>query len=144
VVGAANVVYAANLGNAGNNSIVSFDTASDTVRWTASGPFAGNPAYDNGVLYATHGSPLELEALSEADGSKLWTWTPPAGSGSFVGDVLLTRNLLFVSTTGGTYAIDRATHATVWSDPASGALALSANGVLYVQSAHTIVAINLK
>lgn len=143
VLGAANVVYAANLGDPRTNAIVSFDTANDVVRWTAAGPFAGNPAYDSGVLYAADGAPFQLEALSEADGSTLWTWTPPAGSGNFVGDVLLTTNLVFVSTLGGTYAIDRTTHHTVWSDAASGPLALSADGVLYIRGSTSIIAINL-
>ena len=81
---------------------------------------------------------------SEADGSKQWTWTPPAGDDTkFVGDVLVTNNLVFVSTDASTYAIDRSTHLPVWSYAASGSLALSANGVLYIKGATSIVAINL-
>lgn len=43
-----------------------------------------------------------------------------------------------------TYGIDRATHQMVWSYPFSGRLALSRNGVLYLQGAGPIVAINVK
>jgi outer membrane protein assembly factor BamB len=60
-----------------------------------------------------------------------------------VSDVLVTNNLIFASTATKTYAIDRTTHAAVWSYPASGSLAMSANGVLYVKSQHAIVTINL-
>jgi len=49
-----------------------------------------------------------------------------------VGDVLLTNNLVFLSTNTTIYAIDTTTHQSVWSMPTSGYLALSEYGVLYV------------
>ena len=48
--------------------------------------------------------------------------------------MLLTRNTVVVSTDRSTYAIDRTTHHVVWSYPASGNLALSPNGILYIES----------
>jgi len=141
VLGGANVVY---VGNKNGNAVVSFDILNKKVRWSARGSFSGNPAYDAGTLFASNNSPLALEAYSEADGSKQWTWTPPAGSGTFVSDVLVTNNLVFVSTDTTTYAIDRTTHQSVWSYAASGTLAMSANGVLYIKGSTTIVAINLR
>jgi len=58
--------------------------------------------------------------------------------------VLLTNNLVFVSTDNATYAIDRTTHAQVWSYPFSGKLSLSANGILYINSGSSILAVNVK
>jgi hypothetical protein len=58
--------------------------------------------------------------------------------------VLVTRNLVFVATASTTYAIDRSTHASVWSYKSGGKLALSANGILYIRSDAAVFAINLK
>lgn len=144
VLGAANTVYAGGLSNRSTNAIVNFDTLNNAVRWSVTGAFPGHPAYNAGSLFAANNAPFELDAFNEADGSKLWTWTPPAGNGNFVGDVLATSNLVFVSTDTNTYAIDRGTHQPVWSYAASGSLALSANGVLYIRNTYSIVAINLQ
>ena len=38
----------------------------------------------------------------------------------------------------------RATHQSVWSYPLSGKPALSPNGILYIQNATDLVAVNLK
>jgi outer membrane protein assembly factor BamB len=143
VLGAANNVYAGNLSNQASNSIVNFDTSNRTVRWVIQGAYSGNPAYAAGTLYAPNNSPFVLEAYDEASGAKVWTWTPPPGNTKFVSDVLVTSNLVFVSTDTTTFAIDRSAHAPVWSYAASGSLALSANGVLYIKGLRSIVAINL-
>jgi len=60
-----------------------------------------------------------------------WKISAPAGI-TFMSDVLVTDNLVFVSTNAGTYAIDRTTHQSVWSYPQFGSVAISANGVLYI------------
>jgi len=94
-----------------------------------------------------------VAARSESDGSLLWSWAPqPLGSETrFIGDVLVTNNLVFVSTNTTTYAISQSTHQPVWSIPVPGRLALSANGVLYVVAVDeagntngTVVAVNVK
>ena len=61
-------------------------------------------------------------------------------------EVLLTRDIAFVSTNNAIYGIDTTTHQTVWSYPINNGarLALSANGVLYLQSAGPLTAINVK
>jgi outer membrane protein assembly factor BamB len=68
-----------------------------------------------------------------------------------VSEVLITDNLVIVSTNLTTYAIDRATHRAVWSYPAAGNLALSRNGVLYIAGYNpaggatmTLTALNLR
>jgi outer membrane protein assembly factor BamB len=50
-----------------------------------------------------------------------------------VSEVLLTQNAVIVSTNLSTYAIDRSTHHVVWSYPTAGNLALSSNGILYIE-----------
>ena len=126
------------------NGLVGFDVLKRSVRWSAAGGYSGNPAYADGTVFAASLSSGKLEARSETDGAVVWSWTPPAGEADFTSDVLVTRNLVFVANGRTTYAIDRNTHASVWSYKAGGKLAMSANGVLYIQSASALVAINLK
>lgn len=157
VLGAPNSVFAAAYGNSFlnfggiGNSLVHFNLQTNTVDWTVRGVYPSTPAYDAGVLYAVNNNPLRLEARGEVDGSLQWSWTPPASSDTeFVSEVLLTQNAVILSTNRSTYAIDRATRRPMWSYPAAGKLALSANGILYIvgQSSYgatstTLTAINL-
>ena len=50
----------------------------------------------------------------------------------------------FISTNLSTYAVDLTTHKTVWSYPVTGNLALSSNGVLYLEGINTLTAVNAK
>lgn len=156
VLGAANSVFAAGYlnswlnGGATGNSLVHFNLLSNTVDWTSKGCYPSTPAYDSGIIYAANNNPLRVEARSEVDGSLIWSWTPPAsGDTGFVSEVLLTQNAVIVSTNLSTYAIDRSTHHVVWSYPTAGNLALSPNGILYIEgygaygSSTTLTAINV-
>jgi hypothetical protein len=140
VLGAPNSVFAAAYGNsilnggAIGNYLLHFNLQANTVDWTIKGVYPSTPAYDSGVVYVANNNPLRLEARSETDGTLIWSWTPPAsGDIGFVSEVLLTQNAIIVSTTLSTYAIDRSTHHLMWSYPASGNLALSPNGILYIE-----------
>jgi outer membrane protein assembly factor BamB len=153
VLGQSGSVFAVNVGDPYANSLVNFDTSAQSVRWHVAGGYNGNPAYAASVVYAGNSIPLQLEARSESDGSLLWSWAPqPLKSETrFIGDVLATNNLVFVSTNTTTYAISQSTHQPVWSIPIPGRLALSANGVLYVVAVDeagstngTVVAVNVK
>jgi hypothetical protein len=151
VLGAADSVFMVNVGAPTTNSLVDFNTGTSTVAWSNPGPYGGNPAYAHGVIYAINKTPMRLEARAEADGTLRWSWSPTnSGDTSYVGDVLVTNNLVFLSTNTTIYAIDTTSHQSVWSMPTSGYLALSENGVLYVvesfNSATTgrIYAINVK
>jgi Putative Ig domain/PQQ-like domain len=151
VLGAANSAFAAAYDNSWlngggiGNSLIHFNTQALAVDWQSAGDYPANPAYNSGVLYAANNNPLRLEARSETDGSLLWSWVPPAsGDVGFKSEVLLTKNLAFVSTNLSTYAIDLATHKPVWSYPVTGNLALSSNGVLYLEGINTLTAVNAK
>lgn len=148
VLGAPGSVFAANHSIAAldtNNTLLNFDVHNSTVRWQVEGRYPTTPAYDDGIVYATNHVPLRVEARRETDGELLGSWTPPhSADRNFASEVLLTENLLFVSTNRSVYALDRATYRPVWSFPASGHLALSRNGVLYIETADRLIAINLK
>jgi hypothetical protein len=151
VLGAANSAFAAAYDNSWlsgggiGNSLIHFNTQALTVDWQSAGDYPATPAYNFGVLYAVNNNPLRLEARSETDGSLLWSWVPPSsGDVGFKSEVLLTKNLAFVSTNLSTYAVDLTTHKTVWSYPVTGNLALSSNGVLYLEGINTLTAVNAK
>ncbi|HYO57584.1 PQQ-binding-like beta-propeller repeat protein [Archangium sp.] len=126
-------------------NVVSFNPVSRAKNWSLAGRY-GSLASANGVLYVTNTSPYGLEARSEATGELLWSWAPvlPEGFLYSGGEVLVTDNLVFVSTSRRVYAIDLTTHKPVWSYWEPGRLALSANGVLYVQGKNSLGAVNLK
>jgi outer membrane protein assembly factor BamB len=152
VLGQPGAVFAVYVGNPNSNALLDFDTNAQSVRWRVAGGYTGNPAYAAPMLYAVNSSPYRLEARSESDGSLLWSWTPQLKSETrFIGDVLVTNNLVFASTNSATYAISQSTHQPVWSIPIPGRLALSANGVLYVVAVDaagdtngTVLAVNVK
>lgn len=159
VVGDSGYVFAANyanviLGGGIGNTLLAFNVPLNTVAWKIAGDYPSTPAYNAGVLYATNNNPVRLEARSESDGALLWSWVPPqAGDTGFYSETLLTKNLIFVSTNLATYAIDSSTHQMVWSYPLTGKLALSQNGILYIEGRRsqgspsvpgTLTAINVK
>ena len=76
VLGQAGTVFAVNVGNPDDNSLLDFDTNAQSVLWQVGGAYTGNPAYGASVLYAVNSSPYRLEARSESDGMLLWSWAP--------------------------------------------------------------------
>ena len=149
VLGANGSVFAAAYENAYlngggiGNTLLRFNVNIQNVAWQVPGVYARTPGYHSGVVYAGNNNPLRLEARAENNGSLLWSWVPPASYG-FASEVLLTDTMIFVATESTTFGIDRATRQLVWSYPFGGRLALSRNGVLYIQGVGPIVAINVK
>ena len=121
------------------NSLRSYNIAAQKLTWSVAGQFASIPAVANNVIYVTNAAPLRLEARSETDGSLLWSWTPPdAATTSFIGNVLVTDNVVFIGTNTGTVGVDLTTHAPVWSFASAGNYAISANGNLYISTTDTL------
>jgi hypothetical protein len=128
------------------NRLMNFRIGSNSLNWQVEGAYPTTPAYRDGVIYAVNNkTPARLEARAETDGALLWFWAQPRAEDQyFLSEVLLTKNLAFVTTSLATYAIDLKTHQAIFSYPASGKLALSQNGVLYIQSSKELIALNLK
>jgi outer membrane protein assembly factor BamB len=133
-------------------ALMRFNVTNGAISWRQPGNYVGNPAYAKGVLYAGNASPVRLEARDEASGALLWSWAPQAAAEtSFVGNVIVTDNVAFVSTNVAVYAIDLTTHAPVWSYPKPGQMAVSSSGILYLattdgygQSDGNLIAFNLQ
>lgn len=115
--------------------LIYYDTTTRAIVWKTAGFYDTTPALAKGVVYIARNAPTPvLEALSESDGHILWSWPIPAGDNSFYHNTIVTDNLVFVTTDKHIFAIDLATHAMVWSYEANGALALSRNGTLFVNT----------
>jgi len=133
----------------GSRPLVSYNVAGKTIAWRSANAYLTHPAIANGVIYAARNAPATLDALSEADGRVLWSWTPPAGNTSFHRNTVVTNNLVFVSTDANVYAIDLSTHQAVWQYAKPGMLAISGSSILYIATGATLsdgnlVAIKLK
>ncbi len=151
VIGAPGSVIAANYSAAPNsypgstgNTLLDFNVALNSVAWKIAGAYPSTPAYNAGVIYAANDNPLRLEARSETDGTLLWSWQPGGSDVRFVSEVLLTQNMAFVSTDLAVYGVDLGSHLAVWSYPLSGRVSLSQNGILYIEGASPLTAINVK
>ncbi|MFZ6655245.1 PQQ-binding-like beta-propeller repeat protein [Undibacterium sp. TJN19] len=130
-----------------------FDLAQSTVKWKATGSFQSPPVCSPLAVYVLNESGIEVRSVD--NGNVLWTWPLPAANHTVYAyktgmskSLLLTNNLLFVSTERNVYAIDVNTHQSVWAYPKEGQLSMSRNGVLYLQSFFNsggdITAINLQ
>jgi hypothetical protein len=133
----------------GSRPLVSYNVTGKTIAWRSANAYLTHPAIANGVIYAARNAPATLDALSEADGHILWSWTPPAGNTSFHRNTVVTDNLVFVSTDANVYAIDLSSHQAVWHYAKPGMLAISGSSILYIATGATLsdgnlVAIKLK
>jgi outer membrane protein assembly factor BamB len=128
----------------------SFDTDAKSYEWSTSSAYMTVPAVAGGVIYAGGNSPMSFDAIDEATGQVLWSWVPSGnGDTSFHRNVVVTRNIVFVSTDVAVYALDLATRTPVWSYPQPGMLAISADRTLYIatgarESDGHLVAIKMK
>lgn len=102
------------------------------VRWTTVKQYQPYPAIANGVIYATANNPRSFDAIDEKTGQILWSWVPGTSDGAFYRNVVVTDNLVFISTDRNLYAIDLQTHIPVWQSPTPGSVAISASRMLYV------------
>ena len=154
MIGAHGRVYHVGPGQAADlNRLVAFDIAGRSIAWAVPGRFYREPALARGVIYVANGT--QLEARRESDGTLLWSWTPPEADQSpfdprrVPSNIVVTDNLVFVSTSSRVYAVGIDSHQKAWSFPRPGRLALSPRGVLYIvtqgdQADGSVVAINLQ
>jgi len=128
----------------------SFNIADAKYEWSTGNAYLTAPAVGGGMLYAARNNPMALDAIDEASGKVVWTWTPSGNVDSaFHRNLVLTKTHLFVSTDRNVYAIDLKTRQSVWTYPSPGMLAISADRTLYIatgarESDGGLVAIRLK
>jgi outer membrane protein assembly factor BamB len=133
----------------GSRPLVNFSLAGRSIRWRSGHTYLTQPAVANGVVYAGRNNPKSFDAIDERTGQLLWSWPGIDTDLEFHRNVLVTNNLVFVSTDKAVHAIDLATRQRVWSYPAPGMLALSGSGMLYIvegarEPTGRLIAIRLK
>lgn len=125
-----------------NNTLFNFDTENGVISWQIELNNSNNRqvsiAY--GRIFSAQNELLKV--YDELTGSLSWSWETDNNE-AINYDILLTRNLAFVGTTNTTYAIDLATHETVWQTDITGQMSISAEGALYIASTEKVVAFNI-
>jgi len=138
-----------------SNRLMSVDLGTMSIKWDQSGSYTGMPVVGNGTVYGFSGT--VVSARRESDGTLLWSWQPPSpyigAAPASIQSIALTDNILFVSLSsslyspqqgGTTFAIDLASHLTVWSYPMSGDIALSSQGYLFIVQNGQVAGIAVK
>lgn len=110
-----------------------FDLASRTYLWSSENSYLTQPAVKDGVVYIGSKSLGRLDALDIATGKILWSWKPiDTNETEMHRNVIVTDNLVFVSTNLKVHAIDIGTKSSVWNYPSPGMLAISDNKTLLI------------
>jgi outer membrane protein assembly factor BamB len=124
--------------NEGQNGarIAAVDPVTKTFVWRSGTSYSfQQPVVSGSTVYVvyTGASFNRIHALSDVDGSLLWSWGIPLSDLTpLIGNLIVCDNLLFVSSEQNVYAIDLKTHQTVWTYPAYGSLSISPGYVLHV------------
>lgn len=152
VIGSGSLVYVSAYYTGGgiaddSGRLVAFNVDSRTVAWNVGTTVRSNPVLVGNVVYVsvTGGA---LQAHDAATGALLWRWDAPAGAASTNArpnqPLIVVGNHAFIGLAGTTHAIDLGTRQSVWTYPASGPMAVSANGTLFIAGSGRLHAINLR
>lgn len=125
--------------------LVTFDLAGLSQTWALpydhENRFEDQLAAADGSIFVVNRGGLDVRR--EVDGELLWSWRPPPLD-NLSGSVVVTRNLVFVTSTSTLYAIHRGSHDVVWTSSSTGSLAFSADGGLFVVDEDVIARIDLR
>lgn len=118
--------------------IAKFSGTTGQLAWVYDGADPDvDPAVDHSAIYIGGGLP-GLIALNLANGQVMWSAL--AGVQSRF-NIVATLDHVFVGSSTGSFAIDRATHAVAWTFPTSGRLALTDEGALVISQQDGNVAV---
>ncbi len=119
-----------------------FDVGNRVASWDKQGNYNSLPAVAGDTLCVVNGH--NLDALDAASGALRWSWPIPGAVTYFRQQVLVVGTHAFVTSPDAVHAIELATREQVWSYPATGKLAISENGILYILTTRgLLVAVNL-
>ena len=123
----------------GNGRVLSsFNMESRLREWTTARPYDTEPAVANGVVYAASTAGMRVDAIDEATGAVLWSWSPAPGQGdtAFRHNIIVTDDVLLVSTDVAVHAVDLATRQSIWRHDQPGRLALSGHFLFLATGGH--------
>ena len=104
----------------------SFDITNKNIFWSDGKGYKGQPAFDGKFIYAVKNSRL---IVLDQQGKQIWNWYKD--NENIQSNIIVTDNLVFVSTQKNTYAISKKTREAVWNVNVSGELAMGM-GHLYI------------
>lgn len=103
-----------------------FNIANQNIAWSKGPGYIGQPAFDGKFIYSSRNDGLYV---LDKNGKVAWNWYQD--NENVLGQILVTKNLVFISTDKNIYAISKVTREPVWSYPASGVLSMGM-GHLYI------------
>ena len=123
-------------GTAAQAPLMKFTPAGDAIR-LGSAVYWGPAAIAKGVVYAAgySNAAAHLDAVNEADGALLWTWSPPTDDPTYImNNIIVTDTLIFASTQSRLYAVSATdpAHPVVWSAATPGNITMSRDNLLLV------------
>lgn len=135
-----------NMAFVAGNGLQAFDLGKQTLAWSITGSIYGAPAYAKDIVYVLNANGTVLEARSAQNGSLVWMASALSSDNMSrtYKNMVVTDNLVFISSSNNTLAIDIKTRQVVWEHPFGGSLAISDRGVLYIKGDNRIEAINLQ
>lgn len=115
----------------GRNTIIAMSLATNSILWRTSAEYTTAFALKDGIIYAARQDARVVSAIDGQTGTVLWS-TPMPGSDPLLGNVVVTQNLVFVSSGRQTWAIDleQSDHPVVWEAPTGGRLAITPDNYL--------------
>lgn len=144
--GSTPVLSERNMAFVSGNGLQAFDLSKQTRAWSVTGNISAAPTYAKDVVFVLNANGTVLEARSAQTGSLVWMASALSSdnvSRNFR-NMVVTDNLVFISSGNNTLAIDIKTRQVVWEHPFGGSLAISDRGVLYIKGDSRIEAINLQ
>lgn len=119
--------------------LVAFNLASQQLVWQLSAGFSGQPVIKGDRFYIINNGVIEARTL--ADGALISTIT---GSAAFIGDPLVTNNLIFTRDAQNTYAYQLDDGALAWTLGGKSGGFLMAEGALVIFAASGVISIDLE
>jgi outer membrane protein assembly factor BamB len=114
--------------------LVRFLPDSRTIAWRSADSYRTKPAVRGDLIFVARNSPARVDALNVSDGKIAWSWTPP-GNPTFRGGIVVTDNVLFVSTNENLYALNLSDRSIAWTHDAPGVFAIAPGNLLVLTEA---------
>jgi hypothetical protein len=101
------------------------------IAWRTVNSYRNIPATHGNLIFAARNNPYQLDAINIGDGSIAWSWTPPDGTG-FRANIVVTDNVLFLSTSKNVYGISLSDRSVVFTYNAPGDIEITPYNLLLI------------
>lgn len=127
--------------NPRKNKLYSVSLKTHQANWVINGQFYGQPVLANGIVYVNNNG--KITAYSEVNGRFLWSWQADLNANSNNYHLLVTNNVLIVSSDLQTAAINLETHQKVWSYNIGGDITLVGDKLLFANNNGSLTALSV-